>query len=115
MFITEVGYCSDSLDHDFFVAVIWTLGVRIRKAGGCFMCCTMGHTHGIIGESGDKSDLMNSGDQEVSEKKNDSMWARDWSYDILVKKVVASCPFLESLPEEEFWINFIDRRNIKSA
>ena len=49
-------------------------------------------------DSGSKSDLMNSGHQEVSEEKNVSMWPRDCSCDILVKNVIAFCPCLKSLP-----------------
>ena len=40
-------------------------------------------------------------DQEVSEEKNVSVLPRDWSYDILVKKVAAFCPCPRSLPESK--------------
>ena len=44
-------------------------------------------------------DLMNCGYQEVSEEKNVSMWPRDWSCGILVKKYGRSGPFSKGLPE----------------
>ena len=52
-------------------------------------------------DSGAESNLNCGGllAQEVSEKKNFSMWPRDCSRDVLVKNVAAFCPCPKNLPE----------------
>ena len=72
----------------FLFGVIWTLGVRIRKALEYFKNCLMGHPSRSMEDSGAECELVNCGDQ-VSEEKNVSMWHRDWFCYILVKKVAA--------------------------
>ena len=37
--------------------------------------------------------------QEISKKKNFSMWPRDCFWSTLMKKMAALCPCLKSLPE----------------
>ena len=43
----------------------------------------MGNTSKNMEDSGAECDLMNYGDQEISEKYV-NMWPRQWSYDILM-------------------------------
>ena len=55
--------------------------------------------------------------QEISVKKNFSMWPRDYFCSILVSDVAAFCLCLKSLPEAkvEIYINCIDIGSIRKA
>ena len=61
----------------------------------------MGHPSRSMEDSGAECDLMNCGDQQISEGGNINMLCRDCTCDTLVKKVVAICPCLKNLPENK--------------
>ena len=57
----------------------------------------MGLTSRSMEDSGAKYALINCGVQKVSGENIVSMWPRDWSCNILVKKVAVFCSCLKSL------------------
>ena len=61
----------------FLFGGIWTLVLWVRKAVECFKHCLMGHTSRSMENSGVECDLMNCGNQVVSEEKNVSVWFRN--------------------------------------
>ena len=83
----------------FLSGVIRTLELWVKKAGECFKHYVMGHTSRSIENNTAECDLMNCGDQEISEEKHINTWPRDWSCDILVKNVAAFDPCPKILPK----------------
>jgi hypothetical protein len=65
----------------------------------CFKHCLLGHPGGSMEDCAVEGDLNFGGlDQELSKERHFSVLPRDYSWDSMVKNMVAFCPCPKSLP-----------------
>ena len=83
----------------FSFRVIWTLVFQVRKAEECFKNCLVGHTSRSMEDNGANNDLKCLELAQKVSEKNFRMLPRNFSCDILVKKVDAFFHYLKNLPE----------------